>query len=395
MFINILTFATIESKITIAPVTSYFQGILLRNGYWYNLERNSWTVLRFPSYAPFIEDILDQPDTLWSFRGKPTMFGNMENCNTEGVCDYDEVMQYDDASNMWVSLGRMTESKTFHDVVEVPQSFCDAFRDSHEAKKQTEKPKEKAKARPDDATTVAMIVGGYDDNRLDNDRVHTSVEVYGCPDVDYYTIQVDDYPKRIYGSAGRFYVEPADGVEKVLSCGGFSTNSGVNLISEQCYEFIYETGLWQEAPYDLQRNKWAHIMAMIPDLESEDLSQLVPSVMGLRLDTEIFQPGNRTWREYYPLEETNWWTLGCFIQYMDKVYQIRNEVNELDPSTWNITPLDVVPEFLRSPGKCTGVEVDGHPGNDFFTRLMLVSVIAMYVYARYDLTKCDDYLLQK
>ena len=85
---------------------------------------NSWTQLTFPSFSPFFMNITRQPNGMHSFRGKPTIFGSTTDCNDKGECDYSEIIQYDDASDSWTGIGKMLESKTLMDVIEVPQSFC-------------------------------------------------------------------------------------------------------------------------------------------------------------------------------------------------------------------------------------------------------------------------------
>ncbi len=94
-------------------------GILLRNGYWFNLETETWEQRRFPPYAMFFTE----PNAITSFRGKPTVFGNTV-CDDAGSCTYSEVVQYDPETDSWDSLGQMSVGRAFHTVIEVPVELC-------------------------------------------------------------------------------------------------------------------------------------------------------------------------------------------------------------------------------------------------------------------------------
>ena len=56
-----------------------YPGILLRSGFWFNLRTEEWEQLRFPPYFEFAR----APNAMYSFRGKPTVFGNTV-CDSEG-----------------------------------------------------------------------------------------------------------------------------------------------------------------------------------------------------------------------------------------------------------------------------------------------------------------------
>ncbi len=95
-------------------------GIMLANGYWWDIEADTWQAARFPPY-PRVPD-LATPD-VFGWRGRPTVFGN-PSCDGEGNCEYVDVVQYDPEGDSWVNLGKMSESKRYQAVVEVPEEFC-------------------------------------------------------------------------------------------------------------------------------------------------------------------------------------------------------------------------------------------------------------------------------
>ncbi len=91
----------------------------MKNGYWYNFETDTWQAALFPPYASFAPE----PDSLFDYRGQPTIFGN-PTCNSEGECQGLDVIQYDPDENTWYNIGEMTHQRRFHTVIEVPSSFC-------------------------------------------------------------------------------------------------------------------------------------------------------------------------------------------------------------------------------------------------------------------------------
>ncbi len=90
----------------------FLSGLMLRNGYWFNLIDSTWEAKRFPPNPP---NTIADPDALYTFRGAPTMFGGAV-CDSELTCEYREVLQYDSEEDLWVSLGNMMESRGFHEV---------------------------------------------------------------------------------------------------------------------------------------------------------------------------------------------------------------------------------------------------------------------------------------
>ena len=99
------------------------EGLFLPNGYFFNLETRTWDLL-----APLPPPENDLAvDAMWTLNGVPTVFG-YPLCHTTEA-DYNcyrfGVMQYDGASDQWDLVGLMEEDRTYHEVVEVPQAFCD------------------------------------------------------------------------------------------------------------------------------------------------------------------------------------------------------------------------------------------------------------------------------
>ncbi len=94
-------------------------GILLRNGFWFDIGERKWQQRRFPPFPNFIPE----PNAIYSFRGKPTVFGNLY-CDVEVNCDYSQVIQYDAESGDWIDIGKMKQGRAFHTVIEVPMEFC-------------------------------------------------------------------------------------------------------------------------------------------------------------------------------------------------------------------------------------------------------------------------------
>ncbi len=95
-------------------------GILLQNGYVYDIEASTWDTVAFPPNNPIVQEA----NSAFSFRGRMTIFGNPV-CDGDGQCEYREVLQYDPDGNAWVSLGKMVMDRRLHEVVEVPAEWCD------------------------------------------------------------------------------------------------------------------------------------------------------------------------------------------------------------------------------------------------------------------------------
>ena len=68
----------------------------------------------------------------------------------------------------------------------------------------------------------------------------------------------------------------------------------------------------------------------------------VPVAVGYGLDTEIWdksQGNGGAWVAYEPIQDRNWYSLGCLVEHNDKIYSIRDDVTELDWKTWQANSL--------------------------------------------------------
>jgi len=95
-------------------LNSIHKGILLRNGFWFDLSDHIWEQTKFP---PTYADV-PIPNALFFFRGKPYIFGNSE-CDNEGNCEYTGIYYYNSEQNIWLKEGQMLQPRAGHTVVEV------------------------------------------------------------------------------------------------------------------------------------------------------------------------------------------------------------------------------------------------------------------------------------
>ena len=88
-----------------------------RKGFFYDFGYNTWTQVQFPSFSPFVfvdefedelnipentlRDFEQQPNGYHTFRGKPTIFGSTENCDTRRRCRYTEIIQYEEWDKLY------------------------------------------------------------------------------------------------------------------------------------------------------------------------------------------------------------------------------------------------------------------------------------------------------
>ncbi len=101
-------------------VINGFPGIFTAEGDWLNLKTMNWE-----QYAPIPDNCeANRPNNLWSFQGKPTVFGAPV-CDGLGDCYYSQVIQYQAEIDEWTLLGDMHVPRRSQEVVEVPKSFCD------------------------------------------------------------------------------------------------------------------------------------------------------------------------------------------------------------------------------------------------------------------------------
>ncbi len=121
-------------------------GITIRTGHWLNLDTLQWEARAGPTYNPLAGEV---PNDMWSFRGRPTIFGNPF-CDEDFNCVNTEVLQYDPEADAWAPIGYLSEGRYYHEVVEVPRSFCQAVATFTTT---TQSP---------EANNAALIIGGYD-----------------------------------------------------------------------------------------------------------------------------------------------------------------------------------------------------------------------------------------
>ena len=94
-------------------------GLFIRHGYWLDLETTTW----YKKAAPPFYQTTNNPNNMFTFRGLPTIFGS-PTCNDNGYCANDRVIQYDPVTDKWNYLEDMGTARLYHEVIEVPKSFC-------------------------------------------------------------------------------------------------------------------------------------------------------------------------------------------------------------------------------------------------------------------------------
>ena len=97
------------------------KGIMFVKGYYIDLDTQNTTKVSYPPW-----EAIDGPlpsKAMFSFRGKPTVFG-YTNCDNEGNCVNDRVLQYDPMMDEWKFIGSIKEERNDVEVVEVPRSWC-------------------------------------------------------------------------------------------------------------------------------------------------------------------------------------------------------------------------------------------------------------------------------
>ena len=139
-------------------------------------------------------------------------------------------------------------------------------------------------------------------------------------------------------------------------------------LTNSCFAWTPE-GQWEQYFSDLNVPHWAHIMVLSRNIETTS-DERVPLVLGQDPNTEILSPSSAAWENYRPLLVSDWNSIGCLVQYGDKVYHISDKVYELDLNTWNIDDLAAVPNELTNPGKCAIATIGGAPGKFIYFQSM-------------------------
>ncbi len=344
---------------------------MLRNGYWYNLETQEWEVKMFPPNNLYVQEI----DSLYYFRGKPTIFGSPV-CEGDGTCSYVEVDQYDPDTDTWNKLGNLIESRGFQAVIEVPQSLCDQLPDmttitTESTVQPTTEPVTDPTEEPPDQTTAALIIGGSWSD-ADILKSMASVEIFGCPGYEDRSFPLPDYPFGGVMLTGATYFPNSQEVGKLIACGGFLCQNPVIdeafcKLGDECYEWTVENE-WQAAP-PLTQRKWSHLMALVKNLDDTSpitSEERVPLVIGQNHQTQIYNVTTREWTVYKELPGTedmkDWIVANCLIQIDDFIYHIGLQFYELDTLSWNFTRNHSIPEFLQNPGTCSPLRHRGVQG---------------------------------
>ncbi len=315
-------------------------GIFTKSGLWFNLTAKEWV----QKTAPPLDPAAPRPNSMWSFQGKPTIFGAAV-CAGPDACEYEQVIQYDPEEDDWIDLGTMELPRRFHEVIEVPISFCDLLPDSLETTTAPPIP-------PVDLDNAMLVIGGYEDNAGNNIDF---VEVFGCQGPPR---SVSSLPFGVFGAGGVLVPGEEDDEGHVLVCGGGQCSGSNCDPSTLCLQWTPSDNTWTESS-NLTQPFFAHIMALVPDIDTGNLDEFFPAVLGFRNESEIFDPETNTWSPYQPLPG-NWYSLECFTQLGQKIYHIARSVEELDILTWQInTLIEDLPTEYRSPLMCAGVEIDG------------------------------------
>ncbi len=97
-------------------------GIFTRSGWWYSIGDRMWNTRQAVPSA--LQNLTTMPNSMFTFGGRATVFGSPR-CDALGQCVYDQVIQYRDDLDQWVSIGYMAQERDFHSVVEVPKEFCE------------------------------------------------------------------------------------------------------------------------------------------------------------------------------------------------------------------------------------------------------------------------------
>ena len=96
------------------------KAILFIKGYYIDLETRNTTKVAYPPWEAIDGPL---PNNMFTFRGKPTVFG-FTRCDEEGNCEDDRVLQYDPKADEWRFIGNILGERRDVEVVEVPRSWC-------------------------------------------------------------------------------------------------------------------------------------------------------------------------------------------------------------------------------------------------------------------------------
>ena len=298
--------------------------------------------------APPYELVTRKPNHMWTYRGRPTIFGN-PNCNDNGFCATNRVVQYVGETDEWIFLSNMDRARTGHEVVEVPREFCDFGPPG----------------------TAALIVGGYQ-NGQEGGPSHAKAELFGCPDTDGQSIQLPDFPKDIYLAGGNYVNNGSS--DSVLICGGFQGDPGTApRTANECFTWDTDAADWAPATSDLRRDRVALFMGDVNDYDDGDEYARRPFVIGNGADTEAYDAVADEWYRYRDLPFSTVSTLGCVAQEGDKIYTLGSNALEIDISgdTFMTTRAEAVPTNLQRTAACAKLEIDGELGERLIYQFVL------------------------
>ncbi len=315
-------------------------GLFTRYGFWLNLNSLQWEKKALPPYR--VQGLaVRPPNEMWSFRGRPTIFG-FPICNNEGVCFQQGILQYDPQSDSWEEIGTLREPRAFQEVIEVPIDFCN------------DPPRK----------TAVVILGGGSEDQSAGSGFTASAEIFGCDDNDVFQARIADFPEQVLIPSGVFLEDRGvSDADRVLFCGGYYCNAtGTCRLEDSCFSWNSRDNAYTP-DNDMGATRWTHMMTNLVDSRIPDSTLTQPVILGYRPMSEIYDRASRTWSNYLLLEGTdNWYTATCFVNYNGGIYYSSNVTYRLDPETWLIETLGVVPEGLQPPGRCAGIDIDGTPG---------------------------------
>lgn len=101
-------------------------GLMTRTGHWVDLATGEWRARAAPPLHPLVA-AGEVPNALWELGGRPAVVGGPA-CDDGGRCASVDVTGYSPGRDAWEGLGVLAVPRAYHEVVEVPLTFCDHFR---------------------------------------------------------------------------------------------------------------------------------------------------------------------------------------------------------------------------------------------------------------------------
>ena len=152
---------------------------------------------------------------------------------------------------------------------------------------------------------------------------------------------------------------------QVLACGGWQCDEGVCSNHNECYYFGGPSGnAWTPAP-SMTRNRFNFMLAYLPHV-GDPTGPRTAVTIGYGAQSEWLEMDTEEWVGYYNLPNANWWGLSCLVQYNNRIYHVKDTVEELNAVTWSVSDLSTPPDRLLRPGTCVMTTINGNDG--IFTR---------------------------